>query len=253
MNNILWDFIMEGVMVVYLDDILIFTKTIEEHWRVTCHVLRLLQGQKLFLKLDKCEFKTKVEYLRVIISHNSIEMDPAKVAGVVEWPTPTNKKEVQSFLKFTNFYCWFIQDFSHHAQLLFDLTWNDVKWQWTSEEQSAFDSLKTAVTSTPILASLDNPCPFCIEATAPTSWLELSYPSNPQKAESGTQWLSSPNLFPVEQNYKIHDKEMLAIIWAMEEWWQFLEGAEHQFEVWTNHKSLEYFMTAKKLNHRQAR
>ena len=71
-------------------------------------------------------------------------MDPAKIAGVAEWPTPTNKKEVQSFLGFTNFYCWFIRDFSRHAHPLFDLTRNDVKWRWTMEEQSAFDALKSA-------------------------------------------------------------------------------------------------------------
>jgi RNase H-like domain found in reverse transcriptase len=102
----------------------------------------------------------------VITSHNSVEMDPAKVAGVAEWPVPSNKKEVQSFFGFTNFYCQFIKDFSHHACPLFNLTKNDidVKWCWTPREQSAFDSLKSAVTSTPILASPDNSRPFRIEA-----------------------------------------------------------------------------------------
>ena len=105
MNDIFRDLIMEGVVVVYLDDILIFTETIEQHCEVTRWVLKLLEENKLFLKPDKCEFeKTKVEYLRVVISHNSIEMDPIKVARVAEWPVPTSKKEVQSFLGFTNFY-----------------------------------------------------------------------------------------------------------------------------------------------------
>jgi hypothetical protein len=82
-----------------IDDILIFTKTIEEHQEVTRRVLKLLQEHKLFLKPDKCEFaKTKVEYLDVVVSHNSVEMDPVKVAGVTDWPAPTNRKEVQSFL-----------------------------------------------------------------------------------------------------------------------------------------------------------
>ena len=147
MNDIFRDLIMEGVVVVYLDDILIFTETIEEHRKVTQRVLRILQEHKLFLKPDKCEFeKTKVEYIGVIVSHNSVEMDPVKIAGVAEWPTPTNKKEVQSFLGFTNFYRRFIQDFSHHTRPLFDLTKSDVKWKWSSEVQSAFDSLKGAVT-----------------------------------------------------------------------------------------------------------
>ena len=106
MNNIFHELILEGVMVVYLDDILIYTKTIEEHHAVTRRVLELLQKHKLFLKPDKCEFeKMKVEYLGVIMSHNSVEMDPGKVAGGKDWPAPDNKKDVQSFLGFSNFYC----------------------------------------------------------------------------------------------------------------------------------------------------
>ena len=157
MNDIFRELIMEGVVVVYLDDILIFTETIEEHQDVTRRVMELLNKHKLFLKPDKCEFeKTKVEYLGVIVSHNSVEMHPVKVAGVTDWPAPTNRKEVQSFLGFTNFYRCFIQDFSHHAHPLFNLTKNDVKWRWTEEEQSAFNSLKASVTSAPILSSPDN-------------------------------------------------------------------------------------------------
>ena len=103
-------------MVVYLDDILIFTKILEEHQKVVRKVLEILQEHGLSLKPEKCEFeKTSVEYLGVIISHDSVNMDPMKVAGVSEWPTPSNKKEVQSFLGFVNFYRRFIEGFSHIA------------------------------------------------------------------------------------------------------------------------------------------
>jgi len=89
------DLITEGVVVVYLDDILIFTETLEEHQRVTWRVMELLRKNNLFLKPEKCKFeKREVEYLRVIISQNSVKMDPVKVAGVTEWPTPSNRKEV---------------------------------------------------------------------------------------------------------------------------------------------------------------
>ena len=110
MNDIFRELIAEGVVVVYLDDILIFMETLEQHREVMRRVLKLLEENQLFLKPDKCEFEqTKVEYLGVIISYNSVEMDPVKVAGVVEWPVPNNKKEVQSFLGFINFYRRFIQ------------------------------------------------------------------------------------------------------------------------------------------------
>jgi transposase InsO family protein len=255
MNDIFHELIMEGVVVVYLDDILIFTKTVEEHRAVTRRVLELLRKHKLFLKPDKCEFeKTKVEYLGVIVSHNSVEMDPVKVAGVADWPTPENKKEVQSFLGFVNFYRRFIRDFSHHARPLFDLTKKDVKWEWSADEQSAFDTLKDLITSSPILASPDNSRPFRVEADSSdfATGAVLS-----QQSPDDDKWhpvaFLSKSLSAVERNYEIHDKEMLAIIRAMEEWRHFLEGAEHKFEVWTDHKNLEYFMSAKKLNRRQAR
>jgi len=121
MDDIFEDLISEGVVMVYLDDILIFTdlETLEEHQKIACHILELLEKHMLYLHSNKCEFeKTTIEYLGVIISHNSVAMDPVKIAGVTEWPAPTNKKEVQSFLGFTNFYRWFIRDFSEHARPL---------------------------------------------------------------------------------------------------------------------------------------
>jgi len=109
MDNIFEDLISEGVVVVYLDDILIFMETLEEHRKITHRVLELLEKHKLYLHPNKCEFeKTTIKYLGVIISHNSVAMDPVKITGITEWPTPMNKKEVQSFLGFTNFYRRFI-------------------------------------------------------------------------------------------------------------------------------------------------
>ena len=205
--------------------------------------------------MDKCEFeKTRVEYLGVIISHNSVKMDPAKVAGVAEWPVSSTKKELQSFLRFTNFYRRFIRDFSHHAHPLFDLTKNNTKWHWSGEEQSAFDTLKGLITSTPILASPDNTRPFRIEAdSSDFATGMVLFQQNPEDGNWHPVVFLSKSLSTVERNYKIHNKEMLTIIHAMEEWRHFLEGAEHSFEVWMDHKNLEYFQSAKKLNRRQAR
>src|SRR6204780_1121424 len=203
MDEIFIDLISEGVVVVYLDDILIFTESAEEHWRVTRQVLELLEKHQLYLRPDKCEFKrTTVEYLGVIISHNSVSMDPVKVTGVAKWPEPMNKKEVQSFLGFVNFYHRFIQDFSKHACPLFDLMRNDTKSEWELKQQLAFDKLKESVTSTPILSSPDSTCPFCIEADSSnfTAGAVLSQVSPLDKKWHPVAFLSK-SLSPVECKY----------------------------------------------------
>ena len=126
------------------------------------HVLELLEKHKLYLHSNKCKFeKTTIEYLGVIISHNSVAMDPVKIAGITEWPAPMNKKEVQSFLGFTNFYRRF---FSEHACPLFDLTQNDSGWHWGEAERTTFARLKGSVTSAPVLISPDPTKPFRIKA-----------------------------------------------------------------------------------------
>ena len=179
MDNIFEDLISEGIIVVYLDDILIFTETLNKHQRIMWRVLELLQKHKLYLCTDKCEFeKTTVKYLGVIISHNSVVMDPVKIAGIAEWPAPTNKKEVQSFLGFTNFYRRFIRGFSEHVCPLFDLMWNNCVWCWKASEQSAFDKLKGSVTSAPVLMQRS---PSTLKLIAPTLLLAQSSPRCPQK------------------------------------------------------------------------
>jgi hypothetical protein len=131
MNEIFQDLITEGIVSVYLDDILIFTNLLEKHQRITCLVLDCMHEHKLYLWPEKCKFeKVRIEYLSIIISHNKVEMDPVKIAGVADWLTPSNKKEVQSFVGFVNFYQCFIPGFSHHVRALFDLTMKDVRFIW---------------------------------------------------------------------------------------------------------------------------
>jgi len=165
MNKIFHDLILQGVVIVYLDDILIFTDTLEEHCHISWIVMEHLRKHKLYLRHDKCEFeKMRIEYLGVIISHNCVEMDPIKIAGVAEWLVPMSKKEVQSFMGFTNFYRQFISNFSHHARALFDLTKKDVRFMWGNCEQDTFNRLKELVTSVPVLALPDNERLYHIEA-----------------------------------------------------------------------------------------
>jgi hypothetical protein len=131
---------------------------------------------KVYLQPEKCEFeKTKIEYLSVIISHNKVEMDPVKIAGVADWPTPSNKKEVQSFISFINFYRRFIPGFSHHVRALFDLTMKDVRFMWGLPQEDSFMKLKELVTSAPVLILPNNNLLFRLEVSGelPLTYLPL--------------------------------------------------------------------------------
>jgi len=218
MNDVFRTVIAEGIVIVYLDDILIFTKTEEEHEQAVWRVLEILAEHKLFLRPEKCEFHRKqIEYLGLVISENKIAMDLVKVTRVREWPVPENRTDVQAFVDFVNFYRRFIQDFSTIARPLFDLTRSDQAWNWGTKEQEAFERLKMAVTTAPILASPQDLELFCIEADSSdfTSGAVLS-----QKLPREDKWhpvaFYSKSLSPVERNYEIHDKKMLAIIRALE-------------------------------------
>src|SRR6266545_4579253 len=175
--------------------------------------MELLEKNKLYLQADKCEFeKTMIEYLRVIISHNSVAIDPVKIAGIRDWPAPTNKKKVQSFLGFTNVYQRFIQGFSEHPCPLFNLTQNDAKWSWGTAKQTDFDRLKESVTSAPVLISPDSMKLFRIEADSldfVTGAVLSQVSTDNGKWHPVTFMLKSLSL--VEHNYEIHNKDMLAI------------------------------------------
>jgi len=126
MNDIFRTLIAKGIIVVYLDNILIFTKMEEEHERVVWRVLEVLAEHKLFLCLEKCKFYQKeIEYLGLVILENKVAMDPVKVTGVYDWPTLENQTNVQAFIGFVNFYHRFIRDFLTIARPLFNLTHSD--------------------------------------------------------------------------------------------------------------------------------
>jgi hypothetical protein len=176
-------------------------------------------------------------------------MDLVKIAGVVDWPTPSNKKEVQSFVGFINFYRQFIPGFSHHAHALFDLTMKDVRFIWGLPQEDSFMKLKELITSAPVLVLPNDDSPLRLEAD--DSGIAMGAVLSQQNVDDNA-WhpitFLSKALNPVEQNYEIHDTEILAIIRGLKEWRHYLEGARHPVEIWTDHKNLEYFRVAQKLN-----
>jgi hypothetical protein len=163
-------------------------------------VLNHMREHKLYLQPEKYEFeKTRIEYLGVIISHNKVEMDPVKIAGVVDWLTPSNKKEVQFFIGFVNFYQRFIPGFSHHACALIDMTMKDVRFNWGLPQEDSFMKLKEPVTSAPILVLPNDNLPFRLEADSSgiTTGAVLSQQSADNNARHPVAFLSKV-LNPVE-------------------------------------------------------
>ena len=129
----------------YMDDILIASKgttTIEDHRAAVRDVLQVLQDYDLFLKPKKCVWESpRVDYLGLILEKGVTRMDPAKVAGIKDWPMPTTVKQVRSFLGFCNFYCAFIRGFSHLAKPLNNLTKKHTPWTWGEDQQNTFNTL----------------------------------------------------------------------------------------------------------------
>ena len=166
MNKIFKDMIDHGV-VIYLDDILIYSRSEENHIALTKKVLECLQEHQLAFSPEKCEWHmSKVNFLGYIISENVMEMDQENIKTVLEWKEPTTVKEVQSFLRFANFYGRFIQGYSKLTRSLTDLTKKSKKFDWQAECQDAFDMLKKRFTSAPILRHFDPELQCVIECDA---------------------------------------------------------------------------------------
>ena len=255
MNNILGDLIQQGQVMVYLDDILIFGDDLKEHRKIVREVLKRLRENDLYAKAEKCFFEqSSIDYLGMIISKGQINMDKKKVAGVLEWPVPKKVKDIQAFLGFANFYRRFIQDFAKITRPLVDLTKKDQPWVWEPAQQTAFEALKEAFTTAPILRIPDDVNPFRLSTDASDFATDAVLS---QLDPGDTLWhpvaFFSKSLNVHERNYEIYDKELLAIIRALEEYRHYLEGHPEKFEIWSDHQNLTYFRQAQKLTRRQAR
>ncbi|KAG1929330.1 retrotransposable element [Pimephales promelas] len=255
MNEIFRDLLHQFV-IIYIDDILIYSPDLSTHIRHVQTVLQRLRDHQLFLKLEKCEFhRDTVQFLGYLITPRGITMDQRKVDDVNNWPQPTSRKDLQRFLGFANFYRRFIKNFSQTCFPLTNLLKGGAKsLSWNTDSTQAFDSLKRAFSSAPTL-SLPNPAlPFIVEVDASTSGVGAVL-----SQRQGTPLQLHPCAFyskklsPAEQNYDIGNRELLAIKLALEEWRHWLEGAQHPFTVITDHRNLEYLREARRLNPRQAR
>ena len=253
MNDVLRDFL-DDFSIVYLDDILIFSQSLEEHTHHVRRVLERLRANGLFAKPEKCSFHQKeIEYLGFIVSPSGVKMDPQKVSAILDWPELSSVHDIQVFLGFANFYRRFIKGYSKVTNPLTSLLKKGRRFHFGDAARQAFNQLKTAFTSAPILAHFHPDRPSTIETDA-SDFAIAAVISQPD-ADGVLHPIAfySRKLTPAELNYEIYDKEMLAIITALKEWRAYLEGAVHPFTVYTDHRNLEYFTTTKVLNRRQSR
>src|SRR5258708_7049826 len=236
-----------------MDDILVYSCTLSDHQWIICQVLSTLREWRLFLKPEKCKFEQKeVEYLGLVILKDHVAMDPMKVHGVMEWLTLGGVKGVQFFLGFVNFYWKFICNFFNIACPLYALTCKTQWWVWGSPKQEAFDALKKAVTSASILTFPSQSGHFHLKCD--TSNFATGAVLSQAQADGTHQPIAfmSKGFSDAEHNYQIHNKEMLAIMHALDEWCHFLEGMMEKFEILMDHWDLTYFQDAQKLNCWQA-
>ena len=239
-------------VVAYLDDILVYSETFEQH--VTCvkKVMKLLDSRDLRLKPEKCEFhKQEVTFLGFVVGSEGIRMDPKKIAAIKDWPTPTNVKEVQGFLGFANYNRKFIKDYSKISKPLTELTKKDQPFQWKDKEEGAFQKLIASCTTDPLLRMFDPTKAVTIETDASDMAIGACLSQKHDERMHPVAYYSR-SLSPAEQNYDIHDKELLAIVAALEHWRVYAEGSV-ELTILTDHKNLLYFTTTKMLNRRQVR
>jgi len=185
------------------------------------------------------------------MDQGKIEMEEDKVAEVLNWPVSKTVWDVRKFLGLANYYRQFVKDFARIARPLNNLTRKEEKWKWESEQQTAFEQLKQVFMSRLLLVAPDIDKEFRVEVNTSNfttgGVLLIKCEDNKWRLVGYISKL----LNETEQNYKIYDKEMLAVIRCLEAWRHFLEETRSKFEVWTDHKNLEYFMSNQKLNCRQ--
>jgi len=251
MNHIFSDMIDLGLLV-FMDDILVYAKTEEEHDDLAKEVLKRLRKNHLAVLPDKCVWKTQeVEFLEYIIGQKGITMSPDKVEVVLGWKRPASLTETQSFLGFANFYRCFSQNYSKVARPLTELMKGDGKsWAWTKEAEAAFKELKEQFTTAPILAHFDPQRPVIIETDASDFTIGAVLSQRDDENHLHPVAFHSRKFQPAEINYEIHDKELLAILDAFKHWRRYCEGAAQQVQVYSDHQNLEYFTTTKVLNRR---
>jgi hypothetical protein len=246
MNKVFMEYL-DKFMVVFIDDILIFSKNEEEHDKHLRLVLQKLKENQLYAKLNKCEFwLEEVSFLGHIISEGGISVDPSKVKDVLSWRTPQNVFDIRSFLGLAGYYRRFIEGFSKISKPMMELLAKGKTFEWMPRCEASFQELKKRPTTALVLTMPDMEKPFLIYCDASDQGLGCEL----MQYDHVVVYVSR-QLRKHEEKYSIHDLELAAVVHALKIWRHYIIGK--RCEVYSDHKSLKYIFTQPNLNLRQRR
>jgi transposase InsO family protein len=252
MNDIFQD-LLDVCVVVFLDDIMVYSKNMSDHTKHLQLVLQRLRDHKLFAKMAKCEFgKNEMEFLGHIVNSNGISVEPGKVSAVQDWKNPQDPHDIQSFLGLANYYRRFIPKYAHITSPLTRLLHKNTSWKWTAVEEQAFNLTKSALLHAPVLTLPDPSKPFVLffDAAA-TNALGAVLCQFGDDDRLHPVAYESRQLTKEEKNYPVHELELLAFVHSLKKWRHYLDASP--FTVYTDNRSLETIKTNKNLSKRQIR
>ncbi|GJT54111.1 putative reverse transcriptase domain-containing protein [Tanacetum coccineum] len=238
---------LDKFVIVFIDDILIYSKSKQEHEEHLKIILELLKKEELYAKFSKCEFWIpKVQFLGHVIDSEGIHVDPAKIESIKDWTSPKSPTEIRQFLGLAGYYRRFIEGFSKIAKPMTKLTQKKVKFEWGDKQEAAFQLLKQKLCSAPILALPEGSEDFIAYCDASKKGLGAVLMQREKVISYASRQLKIH-----EKNYTTHDLELGAVVFALKIWRHYLYGTK--CTVFTDHKSLQHILDQKELNMRQRR
>ncbi|GJZ38755.1 putative reverse transcriptase domain-containing protein [Tanacetum coccineum] len=238
---------LDKFVIVFIDDILIYSKNKQEHEEHLKIILELLKKEELYAKFSKCEFWiSKVQFLGHVIDSEGIHVDPAKIESIKDWTSPKSPTEIRQFLGLAGYYRRFIEGFSKIAKPMTKLTQKKVKFEWGDKQEAAFKLLKQKLCSAPILALPEGSEDFIAYCDASKKGLGAVLMQREKVISYASRQLKIH-----EKNYTTHDLELGAVVFALKIWRHYLYGTK--CTVFTDHKSLQHILDQKELNMRQRR
>jgi Reverse transcriptase (RNA-dependent DNA polymerase). len=246
MNKVFMEYL-DKFVVVFIDDILIYSQSEEDHQHHLRLVLGKLREHQLYAKLSKCEFwLSEVKFLGHVISAKGVAVDPKTVTAVTDWKQPKTVTQIRSFLGLAGYYRRFIENFSKIARPMTQLLKKEEKFVWSPQCEKAFQTLKERLVSSPVLILPDTRKDFMVYCDASRQGLGCVL-----MQDGHVVAYASRQLRPHEGNYPTHDLELAAVVHALKIWRHYLIG--NRCEIYTDHKSLKYIFTQSDLNLRQRR